>query len=141
MRPSTLHELSERVLAGADPVKAFSEFLDHFYDRATDRQMLDCIENEPLIVGDEKLDALYAAAAEYLAKRYRLKRIPAWVSGPYRRLPQPWFTQADESLREYLTYTSPAEFRSRNIFTEAVPLRRARTWQAEQRLQQRLAAA
>lgn len=141
MRPSTLHELSERVLAGVDPVKAFSEFLDHFYDRATDLQMLACIEDEPLIVDDAKLNALYAAAADYLAKRYQLGRIPDWVSGPQRRLPAPWFTQPDETLREYLTYTSPAEFRSRNIFTEAVPLRRARTWQAEERLQRRLAAA
>jgi hypothetical protein len=30
-------------------------------------------------------------------------------------------------MREYLAYASPAEFRSRNIFTEERPLRRART--------------
>jgi hypothetical protein len=30
-------------------------------------------------------------------------------------------------MREYLTYASPAEFRSRNIFTEERPLRRARS--------------
>jgi len=30
-------------------------------------------------------------------------------------------------MREYLTYSSPAEFASRNIFTEERPLRRARS--------------
>ena len=29
-------------------------------------------------------------------------------------------------MREYLTFESPAEFASRNIFTEERPLRRAR---------------
>jgi hypothetical protein len=29
-------------------------------------------------------------------------------------------------MREYLTFASPAEFASRNIFTEVQPLRRAR---------------
>jgi hypothetical protein len=33
----------------------------------------------------------------------------------------------DDAMREYLTFASPAEFRSRNIFTEERPLRRARS--------------
>jgi hypothetical protein len=33
---------------------------------------------------------------------------------------------ADDGFREYLTFSSPAEFASRNIFTEERPLRRAR---------------
>ncbi|MCQ1765721.1 hypothetical protein NOJ28_09285 [Neorhizobium galegae] len=123
---------------GGDPVKELSEFLDHFYDRATDIQMVACFADEPIILKDEKLNALYGATAEYLSKRYRLSIVPAWVRGPHRFLREPWFTPSDDNLREYLTFTSPAEFRSRNIFTEATPLRRARTWQAEQRLEQRL---
>jgi hypothetical protein len=31
-----------------------------------------------------------------------------------------------DAMREYLTFASPAEFASRNIFTEGRPLRRAR---------------
>jgi hypothetical protein len=31
-----------------------------------------------------------------------------------------------DGMREYLTFSSPAEFASRNIFTEERPLRRAR---------------
>jgi len=134
MRPFTLREVSERIVCGGDPVKEFSEFLDHFYDRTTKSEMVACLADAPVILEDEKLNALYAAAADYLSKRYRLGALPDWVDEPIRTLRDPWFISSDENIREYLTFTSPAEFRSRNIFTEAVPLRRARTWQAEQRL-------
>lgn len=139
MRPSTLREVSERIMDGADPVKSFSEFLDHFYDRTTHLQMVGCLREEPILLDDERLNALYGATTEYLSKRYRLGAMPDWIGGPRRVLREPWFTSPDETVREYLTFTSPAEFRSRNIFTEAAPLRRARTWQAERRLQRRLA--
>jgi hypothetical protein len=67
--------------------------------------------------------------AEYLAKQYRLGRVPPWAGEPCRRLDEPWFTTSSEApaMREYLAYASPAEFRSRNIFTEERPLRRARS--------------
>lgn len=44
-----------------------------------------------------------------------------------RRLDEPWFTTPapDPAMIEYLVHSSPAEFRSRNIFTEERPLRRA----------------
>ena len=66
--------------------------------------------------------------AEYLAKQHRLDRVPKWVSDPCRRLDEPWFTtsSSEPAMKEYLAFTSPAEFRSRNIFTEERPLRRAR---------------
>jgi hypothetical protein len=35
-----------------------------------------------------------------------------------------------DAMREYLTFSSPAEFASRNIFTEERPLRRARGLQS-----------
>ena len=68
------------------------------------------------------------AIAEYLAKQRRLGRVPHWVCDPARRLDKPWFTvtSPSDSMREYLTYSSPAEFASRNIFTEERPFRRAR---------------
>ena len=63
-----------------------------------------------------------------LAKQRRLGRVPARVCNPARRLAEPWFTASSSSdaMREYLTFASPAEFASRNIFTEERPLRRAR---------------
>jgi hypothetical protein len=87
------------------------------------------IEAEPERTGDRRLDALVGAMAEYLAKQYRLGRVPPWVSQSWRRLDEPWFTTSSSSpaMREYLSVASPAEFRSRNIFTEERPLRRARS--------------
>ena len=80
------------------------------------------------MTGDCRLDALVGAIAEYLAKQRRLGRVPHWVCDPARRLDRPWFTAVNPSdaMREYLTFSSPAEFASRNIFTEERPLRRAR---------------
>lgn len=127
-RPSTLKEVSERVLDGEDATKLFSEFLDHFYDRRTKSQMVACFVDEPpLVAGLPRLDAMYAATAEYLSKRYWLNSIPEWIDAPERYLDQPWFVTSNRDLHELLTFYSPAEFRSRNIFTEAAPLRRART--------------
>jgi len=81
-----------------------------------------------MLTQDDRLDALVGAIAEYLAKQRRLGRVPAWVCDPARRLAEPWFTTSSPSdaMREYLTFASPAEFASRNIFTEERPLRRAR---------------
>jgi hypothetical protein len=44
-------------------------------------------------------------------------------------LDRSWHTTSSDAdaMREYLTFASPAEFRSRNIFTEERPLRRARS--------------
>jgi hypothetical protein len=71
---------------------------------------------------------LVGAVAEYLAKQRRLGRVPHWVCDSARRLSTPWFTTASPSdaMREYLTFSSPGEFASRNIFTDERPLRRAR---------------
>lgn len=57
-----------------------------------------------------------------------LGRVPAWVCDPARRLAEPWFrtSSPSDAMREYLTFASPVEFASRNIFTEERPLRRAR---------------
>ena len=69
------------------------------------------------------------AVAEYLAHEYALPRVPAWAFEAARYLDHAWHTSsfADDAMREYLTFASPAEFASRNIFTEERPLRRARS--------------
>jgi hypothetical protein len=105
-----------------------AEFIDTFDLARTDLDRYASIEREPKLTGDKQLDALVGGVAEYLAKQRRLGRVPSWVSDPARRLSDPWFTTASPSaaMREYLTFASPAEFASRNIFTEERPLRRAR---------------
>jgi hypothetical protein len=128
MRPSTLKEAIERVLAGEPRDVVLAELVDSFL-LADPQTRFSVIEQEPAASGDVRLDALAGAIAEYLAKRYRLGRVPAWASQDSRVLSQPWFTTSSLSLamHEYLAFASPAEFRWRNIFTEEQPLRRARS--------------
>jgi hypothetical protein len=128
MRPNTLAEAVERIQAGSERSSVLAEFVDTFDLAKTDEDRYASIEREPKLTGDDRLDALVGAIAEYLAKQRRLGRVPHWVCDPARRLKSPWFTTTSPSdaMREYLTFSSPAEFSSRNIFTEERPLRRAR---------------
>ena len=129
MRPATLAQAYERVAAGADYETVLSELLDTFYLAPSALQRLAVLRDEPGLSGDSRLDALAGAIAEYLARQYRLPEIPDWAFEPCRYLDRAWHTTpfADDAMREYLTFASPAEFRSRNIFTEERPLRRARS--------------
>ena len=128
MRPSTLAEAVDGILAGSPQDAVLAEFVDSFDLARSDQDRYATIEDEPRLTGDARLDALVAAMAEYLAKQRRLGRVPSWVGGPSRRLDTPWFTVTSptDAMREFLTFSSPAEFASRNIFTEERPLRRAR---------------
>jgi len=128
MRPATLAESFERALAGEDLDTALAEFLDTFYLAETAEIRLQTLLPEPPLTGNPKFDALAGAVAEYLARQYDLPTIPAWAFRDERYLDKPWHTTPFDSdaMREYLTFASPAEFRSRNIFTEERPLRRAR---------------
>jgi hypothetical protein len=132
MHPNTLADAVEMIQAGSARDTVLAEFVDRFDLAKTDQDRYASIEREPKLTGDDRLDALVGAIAEYLAKQRRLGRVPHWASDPARRLAEPWFTTASPSdaMREYLTFASPAEFASRNIFTEERPLRRARGPQA-----------
>ena len=129
MRPATLAETYERIVAGDERDMALSEFLDTFYLTPTRERRMQTLCREPPLTGDAHLDPLAGAVAEYLARQYRLPGIPQWAFEPVRYLDRAWHTTPFDSdaMREYLTFASPAEFRSRNIFTEERPLRRARS--------------
>ena len=128
MRPNTLADAVESIQAGAAQDVVLAEFVDTFDLAKTNEDRYASIEREPKLTGDVRLDALVGAMAEYLAKQRRLGRVPHWVCDPARRLDQPWFTVVNptDAMREFLSFSSPAEFASRNIFTEERPLRRAR---------------
>lgn len=128
MRPNTLADAVESIQAGSAQDAVLAEFVDTFDLAKTNEDRYASIEREPKLTGDVRLDALVGAMAEYLAKQRRLGRVPHWVCDPARRLDQPWFTVVNptDAMREFLSFSSPAEFASRNIFTEERPLRRAR---------------
>lgn len=126
MRPDTLSRAYELIIAGVPREKALAEFLDVFYMSPDPEARARSLADPPALTGDPKLDALAGAVASYLAKRYRV-RVPSWTMGEERHLREPWFTtdSPGPGISEFLWHSSPAEFRSRNIFTEAEPLRRA----------------
>jgi hypothetical protein len=127
-RPATLFSVAERVAAGAPVEIAVPEFLDTFYTNDSVPDRIAMLADEPPPTGSDRHDALLAAIAEYLSRQHKLGVEPGWASAPCRTLDRPWFTTSSDSdaMREYLVFSSPAEFRQRNIFTEAMPLRRAR---------------
>src|ERR1017187_7353237 len=102
MRPNTLADAVEEIEAGSAQDEVLAEFIDTFDAAKTDRDRYASIEREPRLTGNERLDALVGAVAEYLAKQRRLGRVPRWVSGPARRLTNPWFTTASptDAMRE-----------------------------------------
>jgi hypothetical protein len=128
MRPATLALTAELVASGQSLDKALPEFLDEFYLAATPELQISMLLDEPVPTGDQHLDGLLGAVAEYLAHQFKLSEVPAWAYLPARYLDRAWHASPllDDGFREYLTFTSPAEFASRNIFTEEQPLRRAR---------------
>ena len=128
MRPATLAEAVERTMAGEPRDAALAEFLDTFYLASSSERRFATLADEPVLTGGSRLDALAGAMADYLARQYRLPHVPDWAFGPARFLERPWHVSPfeGEGMREFLTFSSPAEFSSRNIFTEERPLRRAR---------------
>jgi hypothetical protein len=129
MRPNTLAEAVDRIHLGASLDVTLVEFVDTFDLAPTTAARYMTIAEEPILTNDKRLDALVGAIAEYLAKQHKLGRVPSWVSGPACYLDRPWHTCPfeNDAMREYLTFASPGEFSSRNIFTEERPLRRARS--------------
>jgi hypothetical protein len=128
MRPNTLAQTADRIMEGEARDKALSEFLDQFYLAVTPEQKAAMLRDEPAPTGDARLEGLLGAIAEYLAHQHELPGVPAWAFSPTRYLEHAWHASpfADDGAREYLTFSSPGEFASRNIFTEERPLRRAR---------------
>jgi hypothetical protein len=128
MRPANLAQTAERIASGHSLDKALPEFLDEFYLAATPELRIAMLADEPVLTSDPRVDRLLGAVAEYLTHQFNLPKVPAWAYSPVRYLDRAWHASSmvDDGFREYLTFASPAEFASRNIFTEERPLRRAR---------------
>ena len=127
MRPRTVAEACRRGHSHDAFSKAIGEFLDEYYGAASDVERIAMLADEPTLLADGNRNALVGGIAEYLYKRWTPDAPPHWIGKPERYLAEPWFPSAmnQPGLKEYLTYCSPSEFKSRNIMTDAQPLRRA----------------
>ena len=63
-----------------------------------------------------RLDAYLQALAVYLSVRLDSDP-PDWTRPPIA-LPEPWFASPGPAIRNYLLMSSPAPFRTRNIFID-----------------------
>jgi hypothetical protein len=114
----------ERVRLGVPLDDAFEDFLDAFFLASTPEAKLEILSARPSLTGDRRLDALAGAVVDYLSRQHSLPSVPKWTYEPERFLEHPWHMCAHEDLgrREYLTFASPAEFKTRNVFTVERPL-------------------
>jgi hypothetical protein len=123
--PESLAEVAEETRKGEPFHLAFHDFLDGFYREP----VAEALREEPAflepIFGREGAiqDAYLAAAAEKLAREYRLP-VPDWTPNPRRALREPWFASKAASLRALLIHESPPEFRCRNLFVSENALTR-----------------
>jgi hypothetical protein len=89
MRPATLAEAYERIIAGDEHDKALSEFLVTFYLAPSGERRVETLREEPSLTGDARLDALAGAVAEYLSRQYALPTIPPGLSRRFGILTAP----------------------------------------------------
>ena len=121
-RSSTLSEVGQRILAGADAGAEVKDFLHEF--QAGGRATM-FLERPLLLTGriqhGDRLDAYLQALAVYLSARLNTDP-PDWTY-PVIALPQPWFASPGPAIRNYLLMSSPAPFRMRNLFIDEDSLR------------------
>lgn len=121
----TLKTLAEDIRAGGRLEILLGDFLDRFYLAPEIRKVQ---ERPQLLAGAHPqgavIDALLAAVAEQLCRRYGLA-VPEWVFESGRCLERPFFALKSMSFRATLLLESPAAFRARNLFVTANALSRA----------------
>jgi len=116
-RPKTLNEVGRRILEGGDPGYEIKDFLHEFKDSPNIQMLLAPPPNLEGSVSDGKrCSAFLQALAVHLATRLDCDP-PNWTK-PQIQLSDPWFASPGTALRNYLLISSPAPFRSRNLFID-----------------------
>ncbi|HWG62199.1 MAG TPA: hypothetical protein VG253_10840 [Streptosporangiaceae bacterium] len=78
----------------------------------------------PRATGDGRVDAAFAAMAEYLARRDGWT-VPAWAALPEREAWPWWFVTDLRGLHPQALVESPSSFRRRGVFITSGALQRA----------------
>jgi hypothetical protein len=120
MSPIPIASIPAELHRGTPISIAMGNFLDAFYLFP----LAESLEEPPPPSGNATYDAYFAAVAETLARRYRL-RPPAWAFEDSRYLHRPYFASQAPALRATLLLESPPAFRCRNIFVTCNALDRA----------------
>jgi hypothetical protein len=116
-RPKTLAEVAGNIIEGADAGMEIKDFL-HEFQACGSPAML---QQAPPVLADlvekgEIYDAYLQALAVYLMVKLDCDP-PSWTH-PALQLRDPWFASPGAAIRNYLLLSSPAPFRSRNLFID-----------------------
>jgi hypothetical protein len=116
-RARSLAEVAGHILEGADAGMEIKDFLHEFQVSGCPSMLQ---QTPPSLAGRvEKgamLDAYMQALAVYLSGKLDFDP-PPWTR-PAIQLPEPWFASPGNAIRNYLLLSSPASFRSRNLFID-----------------------
>ena len=116
-RPQTLAEAATRIRDGEDPGYVIKDFLHEFHDGRRFTMLQTAPPDLEGSVADAlRWNAFVQALAVYLAVQIDCDP-PNWTQTPIR-LPNPWFASPGTALRNYLLMSSPAPFRTRNLFID-----------------------
>lgn len=117
-QPQSVAAAFERLLQGTDPWIAIGDFLDDW--RRTARKKRAALVTNPIAEAGADLQlqrwaAFFAAMVETLCLKDG-SPAPAWTVRQEYRLPSPWFLYPGTRLRIWQEETTPAPFKTRNIF-------------------------
>lgn len=110
-------EVAAHILQGADAGMEIKDFLHEFQVSGSPAML----QQTPaalagLVEKGDILDAYLQALAVYLMVKLDFDP-PQWTQ-PAIQLPEPWFASPGIAIRNYLLLSSPAPFRSRNLFID-----------------------
>jgi hypothetical protein len=117
LRPQTLAEVVTRITEGENPGYAIKDFLHEFHDAGLVSMLQDApLDLDGRVPDGRRLDAFLQALAVYLAAKVDCDP-PVWTQPPIQ-LADPWFASPGSAIRNYLLLSSPAPFRTRNLFID-----------------------
>jgi hypothetical protein len=94
-----------------------AQFMDDF-ERADPERRGAMVAVEPDPTGDQRWDAMLAAAAEHLCYHHGLS-VPSWTVDPTRFLERWWFVSPYRSVHASALVSTPAAFANRGVFIHA----------------------
>lgn len=113
----TIAETVEQIYRGQTPWVAIGNFLNDWWLYAVEHRSELVAAPLPPAPNPEmqRWAAFCAAMVEWLCQQENLP-FPAWTSQKDYTLPNPWFLYEKSSRRSWLLATTPAPFKTRNIF-------------------------